>query len=198
MRIDYFFSTISPFTYLAGDRLERIAKKQGAEVSYKPCDLMGLFGRTGGLPPKDRHISRRTYRLQELNRISKMNGMPLNLAPANWPTNPEPSSIAVINSCSASGGDTGKLVRCFLRSCWAEEKDIANADVVAECLSKAGFSTELGQENHETAMKQYKANTEEAYDRNVFGAPTYVVGQEVFWGQDRLTYLEAWLEGRLS
>ena len=65
-QIDYYFATISPFTYLAGLRLEEIAKTHGAQVTYRPVDLMALFARTGGQPPKDRHISRQEYRLQDL------------------------------------------------------------------------------------------------------------------------------------
>ena len=69
--IDYFFSTVSPYTYLAGTRFEEIAAKHGATVTYKPLDLIALFGRTGGTPPKDRHESRQAYRLQEMRRQAK-------------------------------------------------------------------------------------------------------------------------------
>jgi 2-hydroxychromene-2-carboxylate isomerase len=69
--IDYFFATVSPFTYLAGKRLEEVADKHGATITYKPLNLIELFGKTGGLPPKDRHISRQEYRLQELTRLPK-------------------------------------------------------------------------------------------------------------------------------
>ena len=67
-QIDYFFSTISPFTYLAGDRFQAVAEKHGADVVFKPLDILGLFGRTGGVPPGQRHPSRQEYRLQELRR----------------------------------------------------------------------------------------------------------------------------------
>jgi 2-hydroxychromene-2-carboxylate isomerase len=60
--IDLFFSTISPYAYLAGNRAEAVAAKHGATVTYKPLDIMALFTRTGGTPPKDRHISRVEYR----------------------------------------------------------------------------------------------------------------------------------------
>ena len=63
--IDYYFSTISPFAYLAGNRLEEIAEKHGATIAYKPLDIMALFGRTGGTPPKDRHPNRVGYRAQD-------------------------------------------------------------------------------------------------------------------------------------
>ena len=75
--IDYFFATLSPYTYLAGKRFEEIAEKHGATVTYKPVDVIALFGRTGGTPPKDRHPSRIEYRAQELVRQAKKLGLPV-------------------------------------------------------------------------------------------------------------------------
>ena len=95
-RIDYYFSILSPFTYLAGDGLERIAAKHGAEISYRPCDIMKVFAETGGVPVPQRHPFRQEYRLQELKRISKRTGLRLNLKPAHWPTDPFPGSAAII------------------------------------------------------------------------------------------------------
>ena len=108
--IDYFFSTISPFAYLARNRLEEIAGKHGATITYKPVDLIALFGRTGGLAPKDRHPSRQEMRLQELRRQAIKADMTINLHPAFWPTNPAPSSYAIIAAQQAGDGDVGKLV----------------------------------------------------------------------------------------
>ena len=108
--IDYFFATISPFTYLAGTGLEQIAQKHGATIAYKPMDLMTVFGRTGGVPPKDRHISRIEMRAQELPRQAKKRKLPLNLQPAFFPVNMAPSSYAVIAASNYGDGDLGALV----------------------------------------------------------------------------------------
>ena len=101
--IDYFFATISPYTYLAGTRLEQIAARHGATIEYKPVDLLALFPRTGGLPPKDRHPARQEYRAQELRRQSRKLGVPFNLQPAFFPTNPAPSAYAIIAAQAAGG-----------------------------------------------------------------------------------------------
>jgi len=66
--IDYYLATISPFTYLAGPEFEKIAKKHGATVTYKPLDIMGLFSATGGVPPGQRHINRQEYRQRRVRR----------------------------------------------------------------------------------------------------------------------------------
>ena len=118
-RIDYFFATVSPYTYLAGTRLEEIAARYGATIAYKPLDILALFTRTGGTAPKDRHPARQEYRAQELTRQAKKLGMPFNLHPAHWPTNPAPSSYALIAAQNAGGGDLGALVHAFTRACWA-------------------------------------------------------------------------------
>ena len=141
--IDYYFTTLSPFAYLAGTRLEDLAEKHGATITYKPLDIMALFARTGGTAPADRHPSRMAYRAQELPRAAKRLGMPLNLKPAHWPTNPAPSSYAIIAAQTAGGGDLGALVHGIMRACWAEERNIAEDDVVRGCLADAGFDPGL-------------------------------------------------------
>ncbi len=196
--IDYFFATLSPYAYLAGGRLEEIAAKHGATITYKPLDIMGLFSRTGGTPPKDRHFSRQEYRAQELMRQSKKAGKPFNLQPAHWPTNMAPSSYAIIAAQKAGGGDIGALCQSFLRACWAEEKDIADDAVVRDCLSAAGFDPSLADSGLLVGAEEYAENLEEAVKRGVFGAPFYITDtDERFWGQDRVDDLDAYLSGTL-
>ncbi|MTI00458.1 2-hydroxychromene-2-carboxylate isomerase [Roseibium sp. RKSG952] len=189
--IDYFFATLSPYSYLAGMRLEEVAAKHGATIAYKPLDIIALFGRTGGTPPKDRHISRIEYRAQELLRQSRNLGMDFNLQPAHWPTNAAPSSYAIIAAIQDGSGDVGKLCHSILRACWAEDKDIAQDDVIRDCLTRAGFDPKLADSGLLLGAETYAANLEEAVDRGVFGAPFYITpdGQR-FWGQDRLDDLD--------
>ncbi|MBE0452710.1 2-hydroxychromene-2-carboxylate isomerase [Roseovarius autotrophicus] len=196
--IDYYFSTLSPFAYLAGDGLERIAAKHGASVAYKPLDIIALFARTGGTAPAERHPSRSAYRAQELPRQAKKRGLPLNLKPTHWPTNPAPSSYAIIAAQKAGGGDIGALVQSILRACWAEERDIAGDDVVRDCLTRAGFDPALADSGLLSGAETYAANLEDAVAAGVFGAPFYVVDSgQAFWGQDRLEDLDLHLAGML-
>lgn len=196
--IDYYFVTVSPWAYLAGERLEAMATRHGAGVSYKPVDLGRVFAATGGLALKDRSQARQEYRLQELERARVKTGLPLNLHPAHFPTNPAPSSYAIIAAQKAGGGDVGRLVQGILRACWAEEKNIAEDEVIRGCLEAAGFDAGLADSGLLTGATVYEQNTEDAIRAGVFGSPFYVVdsGQK-FWGQDRLEDLEAHLAGRL-
>ena len=196
--IDYFFSTLSPYAYLAGTRLEEVAAKHGATITYKPLDVVALFGRTGGTPPKERHPSRQQLRAQELTRQSKKLGLPLNLQPAFWPTNGAPSSYAIIAAQNAGGGDLGKLAHGFLRAVWAEDKDIAQDDVVRAMLADAGFDPALADSGLLSGAEAYAANLEEAALRGVFGAPFYITDYDQrFWGQDRIGDLDLHLAGKL-
>ncbi len=196
--IDYFFSTLSPYAYLAGTRLEAVAAKHGAKIIYKPLDVVALFGRTGGVPPKERHPSRQELRAQELTRQSRKLEMPLNLQPAFWPTNAAPSSYAIIAAQNAGGGDLGKLAHGFLRAVWAEEQDISQDDVVRAKLADAGFDPGLADSGLLTGAETYAANLEEAASRGVFGAPFYITDTDQrFWGQDRIEDLDLHLSGKL-
>lgn len=189
--IDYYFSTLSPYAYLAGTRLEEAAARQNAQVNYKPLDIMALFGRTGGTAPKERHVSRQEYRLIELDRQAKKNALAMNLKPAHWPTNAAPSSYAIIAAQTTGGGGMGALVHGLLRAVWAEERDIAQDDVIKDCLQSAGFDAALADSGLLAGAERYAQNLEDAVMVGVFGAPFYVTEDgERFWGQDRIVDLE--------
>lgn len=196
-QIDYFFATLSPFCYLAGKRLEAVAAKHGATINYKPFDIISAFGRTGGTPPKDRHISRIEYRAQDLPRQAKKLGLPFNLKPAHWPTNGAPAAYAFIAAQNAGGGDLGTLAHTIFRAVWAEEKDIAQDDVVRACLSEAGFDPSLADSGMLEGAETYAKNLEEAVERGVFGAPFYIIDDQRFWGQDKIEDVDLYLAGKL-
>lgn len=196
-QIDYFFATLSPYCYLAGTRLEEVARKHGATINYKPFDIVSAFARTGGTAPKDRHISRIEYRAQELVRQAKKLGMPFNLQPAHWPTNGAPAAYAFIAAQNAGGGDLGKLAHVITRAVWTEEKDIAEDDVIRACLTEAGFDPKLADSGLLEGAETYARNLEEAVERGVFGAPFYFVGDQRFWGQDRIADIDLHLAGDL-
>ncbi|SIO09864.1 2-hydroxychromene-2-carboxylate isomerase [Vannielia litorea] len=188
--IDYFFSTISPFTYLAGTRLEYIANRAGATIAYKPVDIMALFARTGGTPPGERHENRKAYRMQELKRAAAKTGLKMNFQPAHFPTNAAPSSYALIAAQAEGGGNLGDLAHGLLRAVWAEEKDIAQDEVIKACLEAAGFDPGIADRGLLAGAETYGRNLDEAVERGAFGAPFYITDDdERFWGHDRLNDL---------
>lgn len=190
--IDYYFGTISPFAYLAGDRLERSAARHGATITYKPLDILQLFDRTGGVRPANRHPSRMDYRAQELIRWADHLGMALNLKPAHWPVNMAPSSYAIIAAQQAGGGDLGGLVHGFLHAVWAEDRDISDDPVIRDILATHGFDPALADKGLFVGAETYGRNLEQAVEAGVFGSPFLVVREsgQKFWGQDRLDFLD--------
>jgi 2-hydroxychromene-2-carboxylate isomerase len=196
-QIDYYFALLSPYCYLAGTRLEEMAAQHGATINYKPFDLIQGFGRTGGVPPKERHISRIEYRAQELPRQAKKLDMPFNIQPAHWPTNAAPAAYAFIAAQNAGGGDLGLLAHVITRAVWAEEKDIAQVDVIRGCLTQAGFDPALADSGLLQGAETYARNLETAVDAGAFGAPFYIVDDQRFWGQDRIPDVALYLQGKL-
>lgn len=196
-QIDYFFSTLSPFTYLAGTRLEEVAARHGATVAYKPFDIGALFARTGGTPLPQRHDSRKEYRLQELRRLSAKLDLRLDPQPMFWPVNAAPSAYAIIAAAASGQGDVGALTHAVLRATWAEGRNIAEDEVIRDLLAAHGFDPGLADRGMLAAAETYAANLEEAVSRGVFGSPFYIVGNERFWGQDRLADLDLHLAGKI-
>ncbi|MFN3273906.1 MAG: 2-hydroxychromene-2-carboxylate isomerase [Paracoccus sp. (in: a-proteobacteria)] len=190
--IDYYLATISPWCYLAGTRLEAIAQRHGATVTYKPLDVLQLFDRTGGTRPADRHPSRMEYRAHELPRWAAHLGMALNLKPAHWPVNMAPSSYAIIAAQQAGGGDLGGLVHAITRAVWAEQRDISEDAVIRDLLGAHGFDPALADKGLFIGAETYGRNLEEAVAGGVFGTPFYIVREsgQRFWGQDRLEFLD--------
>lgn len=189
--IDYYFSPISPFTYLGGPRLYDLASRLGVRVVHKPVKMGDIFAVSGGVPLPKRAPQRRAYRLVELRRISRRYGMPLTLEPAHFPTDDTLASRMII-AVERGGGDAGPLAQALLRAVWAEERDIADAATLAAIAEAQGYDAAalLAEARSEPVGEALEANTREAIDRGVFGAPTYVWKDELFWGQDRLDYLE--------
>lgn len=196
-QIDYYLSVISPWTYLVGNRAAEVAARHGATLVYRPVDPGALFARTGGLPLGQRHESRQAYRLQELRRQSAKAGMPLTLRPAYFPANPAPAAYAIIAAQAAGGGDLHALVQSLAAACWAEERNVAEDEVITDCLTRAGFKASLAMSGMLMGAETYARNLEDAVAAGVFGVPFFVVGDERFWGQDRLDDLDAHLAGQL-
>jgi 2-hydroxychromene-2-carboxylate isomerase len=193
LNVEYFFTPVSPFTYLGHDRFVAIAGRHGVSIDVKPVDLGPVFAVSGGLPLKQRAPQRQAYRLVELARWSKHLGLPLNLQPRHFPV---PAAIASkwILAALSEQGATGalKLTGAFLRAVWAEERNIADADTVAAIASEQGLDARsLAQAAASAGIgERYDALTQEAIDRQVFGAPTYIYRDEPFWGQDRRDFLD--------
>jgi len=190
--IDYYFATISPWTYLGHDRLVSIAHKHGATIAVKPVNFGEVFPASGGLPLSKRAPQRQAYRLVELKRWSEFLGAPINLRPRYFPANGDLAAYWVLAAAENDSAQALALYGAIGKALWVEEGDIADAATLSAVARRLGQDAEaLGARAQAPEISaRYAALTKEAIDRGVFGAPSYLVDGELFWGQDRLDFLD--------
>ena len=189
--VDYYFSPMSPWTYLGHARFTDTLARLGAQVKVKPVDYGKVFPVSGGLPLKQRALQRQAYRLVELRRFRDHLGVPLNLEPKFFPVPTEEASFLIIAADQQRGtGAAMSLAGAILRACWAEDRNIGDAQTLAQIATEQGLDVAALKGAAAQARSAYDAYTQEAIERQVFGAPTYVLDGEPFWGQDRLEFLE--------
>jgi 2-hydroxychromene-2-carboxylate isomerase len=190
--IDYYFTPISPFMYLGHDRLVAIARKHGATIAVKAINLGDVFPVSGGLPLSKRAPQRQAYRLVELRRWSEYLNMPINVQPKFFPVNGDLAAAWILAAQEQGIVQALALTGAVGRAIWEQERDVAAESTLMDIASELGLdAVALGRRAATTEIgARYKALTQEAIDRQVFGAPTYIYRDELFWGQDRLDYLD--------
>jgi len=197
--IDYYFAPNSPWTYLGHARLAEMAQAAGAQVRVLPVDLGGkVFPVSGGLPLPKRAPQRQAYRLVELARFRDFLKIPLNVQPKFFPVSADPAARLIIAVDQNDGWQAAmRLGGAVLAAVWAQERNIADEAVLADLLAQNGLPAErLEQSKGEKVQAHYEKNTQQAIDAGVFGAPSYILEGELFWGQDRLDFLQRKLQSR--
>jgi len=194
--IDYFFVPQSPWTYFGHARFVRMAAEASATVRIKPMDLGKIFPLTGGLPVGQRSAQRQAYRLVELRRFADHLQMPLNLHPKFFPVAGDDAARLLIAVDQQDGVDAAmRLCGAVLSAVWAQERNIADPAVLAELLQEQQLdASRLAQAATAPVQTAYEQYTDQALALGVFGAPAYVFNGELFWGQDRLAFLEQRLQ----
>tara|TARA_B100002003_G_scaffold29928_1_gene24806 strand:+ start:22 stop:624 length:603 start_codon:yes stop_codon:yes gene_type:complete len=194
LTIEYYLSVVSPWSYLGHRRFCDIARENSAEILYLPIDSSILFAKTGGLALKDRSPQRKRYRMQELRRWRSRLELELNLEPQYFPTDSNLASRVIIGAIEA-GHDVAELAYQLMRAVWVREEDVSETSVVVGAIERSGESVDdlLAAANHSNVQDIIIENSEQAVSKGVFGVPSYVVGEEVFWGQDRLEFLDLFL-----
>jgi 2-hydroxychromene-2-carboxylate isomerase len=189
--IEYYFTPVSPWTYLGHDRFLALAASAGATVEYKPTDYGKVFPISGGLPLGKRAPQRQAYRLFEMKRWSSHLGLALNPHPKFFPVSADLAARFLV-AADRGGADMGRLLSAVTRAVWAEERDIADPTTLIALAESVGIDGRalLDAADGEAVRTAYEAHTEDAIAAQVFGAPTYIYRGEPFWGQDRLDFLE--------
>ncbi len=194
--IDYYFSPMSPWTYLGHARLAEIASKHGATINVKPVDYGRIFPASGGLPVSKRAPQRQAYRLVELARWRDHLGVPLTVHPKFFPYDPSLAARLIIAADGRGTGAAMRLAGAILKACWAEERNMADEEEIASIVREQALEPRglMAAAKSDEAQARYDELTAEATELQVFGAPTYVYNKELLWGQDRIEFLERALE----
>ncbi len=189
--VDYYICLISPYTYMGDARVHEIAARHGAEINYIPVNLGEIFPETGGLPLARRAPARQAYRLQELKRWRDFLNIELNTSPKHFPA-PEWPAAGMVIAAQQRELDCGPLVNAFLTAVWARDLDINDRDTIVAIANDLGLpGQELLDASEDPAIRAvWDANSAKALEVGVFGAPTYVYDGQIFWGQDRLDFLD--------
>jgi 2-hydroxychromene-2-carboxylate isomerase len=190
--VDYYFATISPFAYFGHDRFVAIAQKHGATIAVKPIELGKVFPVSGGLPLSKRAPQRQAYRLVELARWAELLGKPINIQPKFFPVNGDLAAHWILAARELGTDHALTLAGAVGRAIWEQERNIADAATMEAIAAECGLPAAALAARAQTPeiAEKYATFTQEAIARGVFGAPTYVVADELFWGQDRLDFLD--------
>ena len=191
--VDYYVSLNSPWTYLGSRRFEAIAARHGADVTIWPIDFGSVFAVSGGLPLPKRAPQRQAYRMMELKRWRQQLGVPLTLEPKFFPANELPAAKCVV-ALREQGrmGDAIKLAHAVLYALWVEEKNTGDPETLRAIIASCGLDASAVMTASEAAgiAEKRQAYTKHAIDHGVFGAPSFVIDGEIFWGQDRLDFVD--------
>lgn len=179
--IEFFFDVASPYTYLASTQIEAVAQRAGAELIWRPFLLGGVFKQVGNLPPAVL-APRGAYMLADLGRWARAYGVPLKV-PSSFPIN---SLLPMRVFQGASRGERAAMAHRVFHAHWAEGLDVSDPAVLGPLVGEAAMARATDPE----VKDRLRRGTEEAVTRGAFGAPTFFVGDEMFFGNDRLPFVE--------
>jgi 2-hydroxychromene-2-carboxylate isomerase len=188
--VTVYYALQSPWTYLGWARLRELVARSGAIAHYRPIQIAPVFEASGTLMLAQRPRQRQAYRLMELRRWREHLGVPLNLQPKHFPVD-EALAARMAIAHRQRGGDIAAFSQALMTAVWAEERDLADRATLLQIAREQGADgpTLLEATEQSAVREEYDANTRAAIDQGVFGLPTFVIGDELFWGQDRLDFV---------
>jgi 2-hydroxychromene-2-carboxylate isomerase len=193
-----YYALQSPWTYLGWRRFLDLAAGRTLDVIFRPINMAPVFAASGGLPLAQRPAQRQAYRMMELKRWRDHLGVKLNLEPKFFHANEVPAAKCVIALRELSRmPDAIKLAHAVLAALWAEEKNTGDPATLREIIAGCGLDADLVLKASEAPgmAEKRESYTKFAIDRGVFGAPSFAIDKEIFWGQDRLDFVDRKLAG---
>ncbi|MFT5631774.1 MAG: 2-hydroxychromene-2-carboxylate isomerase [Gammaproteobacteria bacterium] len=191
MTIDYYFAPMSGYAYLGHARLLNIAAQAGAQVVYHPLDMAKVFEAAGSFPPAKYPAVRQHHRKADMVRWAQKLSLPINPTPKFWPTQ-MPLACRVIVAAKHLGLDQGAVTQAILLAVWTHDLDISDASDISTALRRQGMEPDpiLAAALRPDIITEATSDTRDAIELGIFGSPTYVIGEDWFFGQDRLEFLK--------
>lgn len=189
--IDYFFSSVSPWTFLGHGPVVEVARRHGTRLAIHPVSLGPVFAETGGLPLAQRAPQRQRYRIVELQRWRAKRGVDFHIHPAFWPFDGALADRTIIAALQA-GHEVEALMARIFSGVWQRQENLADPQVLAAIADDVGLpgADLVAAAQGPATEAAYLDNRARAVAADVFGAPAYVLDGEVFWGQDRIALLD--------
>ena len=188
--ISYYLSLASPWSYLGHKRLMTIGNEYGRQINIHPIDLSLVLPATGGIPLPKRSQQRKDYRMQELRRWRDYLNLPLNCEPKHFPVSDESAAAMVIAIREENPEAALLFAGLCLEGVWANDLDISDTSILLRLAEQLDIDGQAALSKKESMLAVRESESKLAISKGVYGAPTYVVNGEIFWGQDRLDFLE--------
>lgn len=187
-RIDFYYDLSSPYSYLAATQLPKIAARTGAEIAWRPIVLGALFKATGNEMPA-RVASKARWMGNDLARWAAQYGEPFQFS-SRFPVNAIKAMRLVL--VAERSGRAAEATLAAFRALWVDDRDLQDPAMLGEVARGVGLDpAQALAAIEEPAIKDaLRAHTDSAIARGAFGAPTMMVGETLFWGNDRLHHLE--------
>ncbi len=195
LEIEFFFDIASTYSYLASTQIDALGERVGVPVRWRPMLLGGVIKATNNRAPIEIPAKAR-YMLTDLHDWAQLYGIPLRF-PTHFPPNSLPIQRVL---CAVTDADVRVLAKALFDAYWTQQQNVSDPAVLAHVIHAAGFpSVELlARAQDQDTKDKLRAATDEAVARGAFGAPTFFVGDRMFWGNDRLPLLERYLASRSS
>lgn len=192
--LDFYFDFSSPYGYLAAERIDAIAEKHGHDVAWRPFLLGAVFQKIGGSPLVDQPMKGPYSRLDML-RSARLHGTTFNI--------PDPFPVNSVAACRAvywlSDQDPARghdLAKALYRGYFVDNRDVSKPEIVVAAAVALGVEQDalIAALQDQAVKDRLRTENDAALERGVFGSPTFFVGDEMFWGADRLEQVDRWLE----
>ena len=198
--VEYFMSPGSPWSFMGHQRFIEIVNKFNVNVNMYPVNYGEIFPLSGGVPVSKRPIQRQKIRLQELKRWGDFLKINLNLEPKYFPSKSLLPSLIIIASKRKNINQAFNLANNIMNALWVENLNIDDEETLVNILKKMDLDANeiLNYAKSKECEEEMKSGTKFAIEKNVFGAPTYIVNDQIYWGQDRLDFVERHLSSLLK